>query len=455
MKKNIISVIVLFLMVQSIIAQDRMLTHLHSVPQTNQNNPSFTTPYKFYLGFPGFSSMKLSFQNPFAYGDIIKRRSDDSLYVDQQSFLNSFSKNNLTSFDLKVTVLDFGFRVNKNFFTFTQSVRTNFDFSYPRDLFTLLINGNAAFVDEDKVLEMKKFRVNASVFSETAIGFQRNLTNQINIGARAKFLQGFANVHTQHSYFYLHTNPENYFLTVQSEFDVNVSSIVDEEGNFSQSDLFKNRGVAFDFGGQYRFTDDLAVGASIHDIGFIRWNSNSQQFSSGMVNEEFIFRGFDLSRLFVDDRINSDIIQEVGDTLVEQFTFSDSTRNAYTTWLNPKICFDAYYVYKTHNKFGGFLKTDFVNGMILPSLTVSYQRSFGRIFQIGASYGMSKAQWAKLGVGLSLKLGPFQGFISTENVLSFTNATKVKNVYVHFGTNLVIGKWREALLDKNKTSIDF
>jgi hypothetical protein len=455
MKKNIIFVFLIFISVTSVFSQDRMLTHMHSVPQANQNNPAFTIPYKFYLGFPGFSSMKLNFQNPFAYGDAIKRRSDDSLYVDQQGFLNSFSKNNLTSLDLRVTVLDFGFRIHENFFTFSQSVRTNIDFSYPKDLFSLLINGNAAFMDEDRPLEMKKFRINASVFSETAIGYQRNLTNNINIGARAKYLQGFANINTQHSYFYLHTNPDNYFLTAKSEFDVNVASVVDEEGNFNQSDLYKNRGFAMDFGGQYRFSDELAVGASVLDIGFIRWNTNPQQFSSGMVNDEFVFRGFDLSRLFIDDRINSEIIGEVADTLVEQFTFSDSTRNAYTTWLNPKVCFDAYYIYKTHNKFGGYLRTDFVNGMMLPSLTVSYQRSLGRVFQIGASYGMSKAQWARLGIGVSLKLGPFHGFITTENVLSFTNATKFKNAYIHFGTNLAIGKWREALLDKNKTSIDF
>ena len=455
MKKNIFTVVFLFFAIYSMNAQDRMLTHMHSVPQANQNNPAFTVPYKFYIGFPGLSSMNVNFQNPFAYGDIIKRRSDDSLYVDQQSFLKVFSKNNLTSLDLKVNILDFGFRVKNNFFTFSQSVRTNFDFSYPGDMFTLLINGNTAFLDEDKALEMKKLRINASVFSESAIGYQRNLTNRINIGIRAKYLQGFANVNTENSYFYLHTNPDNYFLTVKSEFDVNIASVVDADGNFDQSDLYKNRGFAFDFGSVYRFSDELAVGASVHDLGFIHWNTNAQQFSTNMVNDEFTFKGFDLSHLFAGNQINSGIIQEVADTLSDQFNFSDTTRNSYTTWLNPKVCFDAYYILKTHNKFGGYLRTDFVNGIMLPSLTVSYQRSFGRIFQIGASYGISKAQWSKLGLALSLKLGPCHGFITTENVFSFTNATKTKNLYVHFGTNIVIGKWQEALLDKNRTSIDF
>lgn len=455
MKKNRLIIVLLLFVIYSVNAQDRMLTHMHSVPQANQNNPAFTVPYKIYIGLPGLSSMNVNFQNPFAYGDVIKRRSDDSLYVDQQSFLKSFSKNNITSLDLKTNVLDFGFRIKNNFFTFTQSIRANFDFSYPGDLFTLLINGNAAFLDEDKALEMKRFRINASVFSESAIGYQRNLTNHINIGIRAKYLQGFANVNTQNSYFYLHTNPDNYFLTAKSEFDVNIASVIDTDGNFNQSDVYKNRGFAFDFGGVYRFSDDLAVGASVHDLGFIRWNTNTQQFSSSMVNDEFVFRGFDLSHLFAGNQINSQIIQEVADTLVDQFNFSDSTRNAYTTWLNPKVCFDAYYILKTHNKFGGYLRTDFVNGMMLPSLTVSYQRSFGRILQIGASYGVSKAQWSKLGLALSLKLGPCHGFITTENVFSFANATKTKNLYVHFGTNIVIGKWREALLDKNRTSIDF
>lgn len=454
MKKNIFTVVFLFFAIYSMNAQDRMLTHMHSVPQANQNNPAFTVPYKFYIGIPGLSSVNVSLQNPFAYGDVVKRRSDDSLYIDPQSFLKTFSKNNITSFDLKENVLDFGFRIKNNFFTFTQSIRGNFNFSYPEDMFALLINGNAAFLDEDKALEMKKLKVNATVFSESAIGYQRNLTNRINIGVRAKYLQGFANVNTKSSYFYLHTNPENYFLTTRSEFDVYTASVFDEDGKLNRNDLFKNRGLALDFGGVYRFSDDLAVGASVHDVGFIRWKTSPRQFSSSMVNEEFTFRGLDLSHLFAGNQINSDIIQEVVDTLSNQFVFSDTTRNAYTTWLNPKVCFDAYYILNTHNKFGGYLRTDFVNGMVLPSLTVSYQRSFGRILQLGASYGVSKAQWTKLGLAMSVKFGPCHGFVSTENIFSFNNATKINNYYVHFGINVVIGKWREALLDKNKTSID-
>ncbi len=455
MKKIYIFLLLVIGVLGSVFSQDRMMTHMTSIPQAIENNPSITVPYKFYLGFPGFSSFNMSFQNPFAYNDIIKRRSDDSLYVDQQGFINNFAKNNLMAIDLKINLIDFGFRVKKNFFTFTQSVRSQFYFSYPKDLFVLLLNGNVSFMEADKTVEFKKLRINSSVYTETAIGFQRNLTNKINIGARLKYLQGFANVQTDNSYFSLYTNPDNYNLTIKSEFGVNVSSIVNANGDVEVGSFTKNPGIALDLGGTYRFSDELAVGASLIDFGFIRWRTNNQQFGSSMVNEEFVFRGFDLDRLFQNGRINSNIMKEIADTLKEQFTFIDTTGVAYTSWLSPKICFDASYIYKNNNKFGAYLRNDIANGMLIPSITISYQRKFGRILQLGASYGMTKGHWAKLGIGMSLKLGPLHGFITTENILSYTNLANLKNMYIHFGTNIVIGKWREALLDSNKSSIDF
>lgn len=456
MKKIILSIITSIFVSSVAFSQDRMMTHMTSIPQAIENNPSITVPYKFYLGFPGFSSFNMSFQNPFAYNDIVKVRSDDSLYIDQQGFLNSFSKNNLMAIDLKINIIDFGFRVNKNFFTFTQSVRSQFYFSYPKELWTLLLNGNVSFMEADKPAEFDNIRINSSVYTETAFGFQRNLTKRINVGGRVKYLQGIANAQTKSSYFYLYTDPSNYNLTMKSEFELNTASIANtQNGKIDAFGFTKNRGVAIDLGGTYRFSDELSVGASIIDLGFIHWKTNPQQFSTTMTNDEFIFRGFDLDRLFIDGKINSNIMKEIADTIKEQFNFSDSNYGSYNTWLFPKFCADASYIYKNNNKFGAYLRNDIANRMLIPSLTISYQRKFGRVLQLGASYGITKGHYAKLGLGMSLKLGPLHGFITTENILSYTNVASLKNMYIHFGTNIVIGKYRDALLDDNKSSIDF
>ena len=458
MKKYIISLIVVVAFVLQTYAQDRALTHFNSVPQSIENNPSFTIPYKFYMGFPGLSSTNIVYQNVFSYSSAVKKRDDDSLYIDPKAFLSEFKKNNLISLETKLDFLDFGFRVKKNFFYFTQSLRANLNLWMPGDFMQLLIKGNASFVDEDRPLETNMLRINASAFTETTLGYQRNLTDRINIGARFKFLLGLANANTKDSYLYLHTNPGNYFLTANGRFNAGYSTLIDfedENFKFEPSTLFQNKGFAIDLGGTYRFSDQLAVGASIHDLGFIKWQTNTQSFEGGLIRDEFVFGGVPLEVLFIDSRINSDIFKEISDTIMDNFYFTDTTKSAYTTMLPTKVCLDAYYILGKNNVFGAYYRSDFINGLMLPSLTLSYNRKLGRILQVGASYGIAYQQYNKLGLGLSLKTGPSHFFITTENIFSFTNVAKMKNIYVHFGYNIVFGKWREALLDANRTSVDF
>lgn len=455
MKHLYTTIIALLFLGVSVQGQDRMLAHMNTVPQSLDANPAATLPYKFYIGFPALNNFYIGFQNPFAYGDIIKRTSDDSLHVDQGSFIDALSSNrNLMFFENRLDILNFGFRIKKNFFTFSNSIRTSMYFSYPKDMMRLLVSGNAQFLDEDKTVSLEQLRINGSVWSEMAVGYQRHVTDRINVGGRIKFLNGFANINNTKTDVSLYTDPDSYSWTIISNIQANMASIVDTSGNVNQSDLFQNKGVSIDLGGTYRFSDNLAVGVGVLDLGKIWWKTNPQQYSTTMKEENWTFKGLDLGRLFIDGKINTDIMKEVGDTIQNQFQFNDSIKENYSTWTYPKLIAHAYYKLGENNKFGFYSRNDIANGTLFPSFTLSYNRKFGRILELGVSYNMIHKNWANLGAGLALKLGAFQTYITTENMLSFFNATTAKNAYVHFGFNFVFGKWKEALLDKNKTSID-
>ncbi len=436
-------------------SQDRMLAHMNSVPQSLDGNPSATLPYKFYIGFPAINNFYIGFQNTFAYQDVVKRRSDDSLWVDQKGFIDALDKNrNLMFFENRMDILNFGFRVKKNFFTFSNSIRSAIYFSYPKDMMRLLIGGNAQFVDEDKKVDLGQLRINGTVWSEVAVGYQRHITSRINVGGRVKLLHGFANINTVKTDISLYTDPNSYSWTIISNAQVNMASVLDTNNGVNTSNLTQNRGVSVDLGGTYRFSDNLAAGIGVLDFGKLFWKTNPQQYSTSMKNEDWTFRGLQLERLFIDDKINTGIMQEVGDTIKEQFQFSDSLKENYSTWMYPKIIAHAYYKLGANNKFGFYSRNDIANGTIFPSFSLSYNRSFGRILELGVSYNMIHKDWVNLGAGLALKLGSFQWYITSENVLSFFNAAKAKNAYVHFGFNFAFGKWKEALLDSNKSSID-
>jgi hypothetical protein len=455
MKHLYTTIIALLFLGVSVQGQDRMLAHMNTVPQSLDANPAVTLPYKFFIGFPALNNFYIGFQNPFAYGDVIKRTSDDSLHVDQGSFIEALNSNrNLMFFENRLDILNFGFRIKKNFFTFSNSIRTSMYFSYPKDMMRLLVSGNAQFLDEDKTVNLEQLRINGSAWSEMAVGYQRHVTDRINIGGRVKFLTGFANINNTKTDVSLYTDPDSYSWTIISNIQANMASIVDSSGKVNQADLFQNKGVSIDLGGTYRFSDNLAVGVGVLDLGKIWWKTNPQQYSTTMKEENWTFKGLDLDRLFIDGKINTDIMKEVGDTIQNQFQFNDSIKENYSTWTYPKLIAHAYYKLGENNKFGFYSRNDIANGTIFPSFTLSYNRKFGRILELGVSYNMIHKNWANLGAGLALKLGAFQTYITTENMLSFFNATTAKNAYVHFGFNFVFGKWKEALLDKNKTSID-
>jgi hypothetical protein len=455
MKHIYTTIIALLFIGVSVQGQDRMLAHMNTVPQSLDANPAATLPYKFYIGFPALNNFYLGFQNPFAYGDIINRTSDDSLHIDQGRFLDALSSNrNLMFFENRVDILSFGFRIKKNFFTFSNSIRTSLYFSYPKDMMSLLVSGNAQFLDADKTVSLEQLRINGTVWSEMAVGYQRHITDRINIGGRVKLLHGFANINNTKTDVSLYTDPDSYAWTMVSNIEANMSSIVDSSGNVNQADLFQNKGVSIDLGGTYRFSDDLAVGIGVLDLGKIWWKTSPQQYSTAMKEENWTFKGLDLDRLFIDGKINTDIMKEIGDTIQNQFQFRDSIKENYSTWMYTKLIAHAYYKLGDNNKFGFYSRNDIANGTIFPSFTFSYNRKFGRVLELGVSYSMIHKNWANLGAGLALKLGPCQTYITTENILSFFNATTAKNAYFHFGINFVFGKWKEALLDKNKTSID-
>lgn len=448
-------IVVVFLANCSLIAQDRMLAHMNSVPQSLDGNPSATLPYKFYIGFPALNNFYLGFQNPFAYGDVIKRSSDDSLHVDQAGFIDALSSNrNLMFLENRIDVLNFGFRIKKNFFTFSNSIRSAMYYSYPKDMMRLFVYGNAQFVDSDETVNMNDLRINGTVWSEIAVGYQRHVSDKLNIGGRVKLLHGFGNINTAKSDISIYTDPNSYAWSIISNAQVNMASVIDSSGNMNTSDLMKNKGVSIDLGATYRLTDNIAFGIGVLDLGKIWWKTNPQQFSTTMKEENWTFKGLQLDRLFIDGKINTDIMKEVGDTIKEQFQFSDSLAENYSTWTYPKIIAHAYYRLGENNKFGFYSRNDIANGTIFPSFTLSYNRKFGRILELGVSYSMIHKNWANLGAGLALKLGAFQWYLTSENVLSYFNAANAKNVYFHFGFNFVFGKWKEALLDKNSSSID-
>ena len=61
------------------------------------------------------------------------------------------------------------------------------------------------------------------------------------------------------------------------------------------------------------------------------------------------------------------------------------------------------------------------------------------MFSASAAYSIMNKSYTNLGFGMALNLGPFQTYVTSDNLSCLFAPTKTKNVNFHFGINFVFG----------------
>lgn len=444
---RIIPFFILFFVAASSLAQNDVSIHLMPiVPQSVYTNPSFTPQAKLYVGLPAFSSIYFGVSHSgFAYRDLVKKRADDSLYLDVDNMLNKMGKRNYLSLNYNHELLAFGFKVGKNYFNFSATEKFSARYTYPRDLFSLMWKGNTQFLNEPA--DFSGIGINATHYREFAVGMNREIMDKLTVGARAKLLFGKANVMTEKSDITLATDPADYDLTANSHIIINASLpeiVYDTNANkdFDPSDIANyvtntsNVGVAFDFGATYKINDKFTVAASMLDIGKIKWNSGTRNYKSD--NVSFTFEGIDLNDFFGQDSTQPDGIEILTDSLKKIFEIKE-TKDAYSTWLPSILYLTGMYNLTEKDRIGALIRADIFNGSLHPSLTLSYNKKFLNLFHATATYTMMNRSYLNLGFGFGLQLGSFQIYTFSDNLYGLIFPTSVKNTNIHFGFNFLFG----------------
>ena len=102
---------------------------MNTVGQSIEINPSLMPANKYYVGLPGISSNYFLFSNnSFTYRDFHYVRPDDSTVIDIDKALSKLDKSNFMTTQVRVNLLGFGFKVDKNYFSANITERINFLF---------------------------------------------------------------------------------------------------------------------------------------------------------------------------------------------------------------------------------------------------------------------------------------------------------------------------------------
>lgn len=98
-------------------------------------NPAYVPHGTVNVGIPFFSGFGFNFSNNgFRYNNLIKRRSNDSLYLDAESAINQMQSSNRILFDLEIDWFSFGVRAGSNYFNLSIRERANINFEYSKAL---------------------------------------------------------------------------------------------------------------------------------------------------------------------------------------------------------------------------------------------------------------------------------------------------------------------------------
>ena len=435
----------------------------------NVNVAAFDDSVKFNFSLPLISSIESYTNSDFLYSNIIKKRSvDDSKYLDVNSFLASLKDENNINFEAKFNLLRFGFKIRESYLSFSIDEKINFDVGINKDLFEFLLNGNKNYNNNESI-----GTINSSLghLRELSIAYVKKIkikNNYLNVGLKPKYIFGLADLSLNNKLYY--TNENNFSeIGVNIEGDGTISGpieIMSDDGkldlniiesNFDALDYItntKNNGIGFDFGLNYSLNvgnkvyknkngdvlnkKKIKIDFSMINIGKINWKSNTDRFDYQLAYQ---FNGFDITNSLDSESDNyielGDLISNKTDSLETVNILNVEENKGYSTNLKPKFYLNTSFSFS--KKFSaGFLFNSSNNGLF-KDMNVSVHSSLrlSDVFNLTASY----SNLYNLGVGLSLKGGPFQIYVLSDNLFNTykltSNPYELDNININLGINFI------------------
>src|SRR5258706_5533958 len=182
MKKVIQSFLMFGCVVNVAMAQNEgTLTFMNSLPQVVNNNPAILPKYKLSIGLPGSSIAAFYSNNGFAYKDVYTHVAD-TVKADLPKLYSALKPNNYITQALQIDLLRFGLQINSRLYiTFNSTAKVYNRLMIPKDLMSIFINGNSAFVGRTATLSP---RAESVTFLETALGGSYKVDDKLMTDAR-------------------------------------------------------------------------------------------------------------------------------------------------------------------------------------------------------------------------------------------------------------------------------
>lgn len=458
-KKLLNIALIIFMNFFTAVAQQDMTMHfMRQLPQASYTNPAFVPakPYKFHIGMPALSSIYLNVGNSgFRYSDFIHKNEQDSLFKDFDNLLEKLKPRNYLSMNLHLDIINFGFRLKKNYFGFNITEKINFQFTYPKDLIGLVWygNGNAAYLD--KAASFDGIGINFIHYREYALNYSREIDEKWTAGIRVKYLAGMMNLWTEKSDISLTTTEPRNTLTVNSSYAVHTTGLgmlTNDSMDFDPKSYAlnnNNKGFGIDLGGIYKVNEKIEVSAAVNDLGYIKWTDDVKTYYNDSAT--FVYDGIELNAFMKDGDFQNNLTK-ITDSLQRTFEAKE-TNEAYKSPLSTKLYVSGTYKVIKSGTAGLLFYGNFLNKKFMPAVSLNYTHNVKNWLSASVSYSILNRGYANVGFGLFLKATPINFYIISDNLLGAIFPQHTRTAHVRLGIQFIFGKEKSGS-DAPKTPID-
>ena len=440
-------------------------------------NPASQPIGKFYIGMPALSTIAVSGGNSdVAFQDIfynIKRdgKNVTTLFFDKdvnktKDFLDLMSGQERVFASYRLNLIDFGFRTHeRNYITFGIANRMETAAFMPESFshfaFEGMKNGQSYNFDADKL------SVSSTVFTEFALGFSRKVTEQLEVGAKLKYLYGHANVVTDFSDLKLYGSEDKWYIKGDASIHGAVPGLeivededhkvddVDFNDDLDVSEYVKPQGGGFavDLGANYQLLPQLKLSASLVDFGFIHWKKNLVQLDK---TNDFVYDGIDYDINKPDD----DYYDEYGDMLEDMYRVNNKP-DKYFTHLTSKVYLGGEYSFWDNRLgLGALSKTYFYRGNVWEDFLVSANFRPWKQLSATLTYNLFDKEWNNLGAAINLNAGPVNLWVAFDHIpLKFAKSddimfpSNIRNFRANLGLAFLFGYGKDKP-NKNMTDLN-
>ena len=439
------------------------LYFMNEIAERNNMNPAFTPSCNFYLDFIFLPNAYFSFGNDnFIMRDFIYNQNGKTqTFLSSKESLELFFKNlqptTTINFNYNLNILSFGFQVKKSYFTFDLGLNMDVATYLPSDLLKFALYGTP---DPNGIntFNLSQLGIDASLYSNAAIGYMYKINKQLTIGAKAKLLMGYANVNTSINKLNLNASRQEWSLetdgTINASLPIRFNTL--ENGNIDFGSIQMNSanellellynpagiGAAIDLGIKYEPVKNLVISASVTNLGMIYWSRNS--FSASMQGSHSIDELIDYT---LGDTLSTDAIVDkftgLGNEILNSM-HTDGENKPYKSMLRGNFFLGAEYgILKNRISLGVVNRLKFKDTHLQDEVTVALNLRPIHWFNATVSHSFINGRLGTLGLGLNVKAGIMNMYIIADyiptsyaqiplgdNALTFNDKTILSNVFI-------------------------